>query len=271
MIVEKTIKHSSGGLFMKLSGNTVLITGGSTGIGLSLAESFLAAGNEVLICGRREDRLLDVQKKHPDIHIKVCDVSNENDRRSLVEWATENFNNLNMVINNAGIQQSIDFTKGTEELIEGENEIEINLVAPIYLSAMFIPFLSGKKESAIINVSSGLAITPGAGAPIYCATKSGLHTFTKCLRQQLSGTSIKVFEVLPPNLPTELNPKGRAKEAAKSGNVPFCMSTEDYVASVMKGIENDEFEILNPYLDGLKNTVLAQLDQVFEQMNGKWN
>src|SRR5664280_268968 len=172
---------------MKMNGNTVLITGGSTGIGLSLAESFLKLENKVIICGRREERLIEAQKIHPNLYIKECDVSNEEGRKSLFKWITENFKDLNILINNAGIQRAIDFNEGIKGL-EGENEIKINFEGLVYLSALFIPFLESKEESAIINISSGLAITPLAVFPVYCATKAGVHTFTKCLRYQLSET-----------------------------------------------------------------------------------
>lgn len=131
---------------MKITGNTILITGGATGIGYALAEKFLEAGNEVIICGRRESRLLEAQRNHPNLHIKLCDVADKNDRIELFTWITKNFGNLNIVINNAGIQRDVDFTKGIEALTEGENEITINLEAPIFLSALFIPFLSTKRK-----------------------------------------------------------------------------------------------------------------------------
>ena len=101
---------------MKIKGNTVLITGGATGIGLALAESFLKLGNEVIICGRREERLLEAQKTHPNLYIIECDVSNADGRTSLFKWVTENFTNLNILINNAGIQRAIDFTEGRKTL-----------------------------------------------------------------------------------------------------------------------------------------------------------
>ena len=111
---------------MEISGNTVLITGGATGIGYAMAESFLQAGNEVVICGRREGRLLEAQQKHPELHIRVCDVAEEVDRKAMVDWITTNFSNLNILVNNAGVQRDIDFTKGIDEFLAGENEIKIN-------------------------------------------------------------------------------------------------------------------------------------------------
>jgi uncharacterized oxidoreductase len=249
-----------------MSGNTVLITGGATGIGYALAESFLGIGNKVIICGRREARLREAQEKHPGLHIRVCDVSDEGDRRSLVAWATENFSSLNIVVNNAGIQRAIDFTGGIADYLDGESEIEIDLEAPISLSALFIPHLAGKKESAIVNVSSGLAITPAAVMPVYCAVKAGLHIFTKCLRFQLAKTAIKVFEVLPPAVDTELNSEYRQKRGREFG-----VKAGEYAAFVMKGLENDELEISNPAIEKLRSTAtMSDLDQLFMSMNSRW-
>ena len=216
---------------MKVEGNTILITGGATGIGLALAESFLKLGNQVIICGRRKERLIEVQKMHPDLHIVECDVSDENGRNSLFKYVTENFNDINVLVNNAGIQRAIDLTDGIKGL-EGENEIKINLEAPIYLSALFIPFLNSKEESAIINISSGLAITPLAAVPVYCATKAGVHTFTKCLRLQLSDTNIKVFEVLPPIVISELNMEYRKK----IGTTNVGIKADKCAAAIIEGL-----------------------------------
>jgi len=255
---------------MNITGNTVLITGGATGIGLALAEAFLKAENEVIICGRRESRLLEVKAKHPEIHFKVCDVSNDDDRRALFTWVTENFKELNILINNAGIQQDIDLSKGDADLLSGEDEISINFQSPIYLSALFTPFLATKKESAIINISSGLAILPMALFPIYCATKAGLHTFTICLRRQLKSTGIKVFEVLPPAVESELNMQGRAKRAVMGITSMPMMKSDEFAAIVMNGVANDEFEILSPMQQNLKSATRADLDKIFEQMNSRF-
>jgi uncharacterized oxidoreductase len=133
------------------------------------------------------------KKKHSDFHIKVCDVADEANRKALVKWATTNFKNLNILVNNAGIQRDIDFTKGIDEFLAGVSEIKINLEAPILLSGLFIPYLTGKKEAAIINVSSGLGFVPMARMPVYSATKAGLHAFSLALRHQLKNQGIKVF------------------------------------------------------------------------------
>ncbi len=251
---------------MEISGNTVLVTGGATGIGYAFAESFLTAGSEVIICGRREGRLLEAQKKHPGLHIRACDVADEADRRTLVEWVTTKFSDLNVLVNNAGIQRDVDFTKGAGEFLAGENEIKINLEAPIILSGMLIPYLAGKKGAAIINVSSGLGFVPAARMPVYSATKAALHAFSMALRHQLSKIGIKVFEVVPPGVDTELNPEGRAKR----GNYKAGLTPEEFVAAVMLGLKNDVFEIGYGMTEGSIKASRAELDESFRRMNSRW-
>ena len=251
---------------MKLSGNTVLITGGATGIGYAMAESFLKAGSEVIICGRREDRLIEAQKKHPEFHPKVCDVADEADRIKLLEWTTANFGAVNILVNNAGVQRDIDFTKGIAEYCAGENEIRINLESLIILAGLFVPSLTGKDNAAIVNVSSGLGFIPAARMPVYSATKAGVHAFSMALRQQLLKTGIKVFEVVPPAVDTELNQGGRATR----GNYKADLTPEVFVAAVMKGLENDTFEIGYGMTAGLLKASREDLDRSFQQMNSRW-
>jgi len=252
---------------MVITGNTVLITGGATGIGYALAESFLEAGNKVIICGRREEKLLSAQKRHPEFKIRVCDVSDENGRESLLAWIVSNCKDMNVLINNAGIQRDIDFTKGVEDLKKGGDEIKINLEAPIYLSALFTPFLANRQGAAIINVSSGLAFLPMARMPVYCATKAALHTFCLSLRHQLSRVGIRVFEIIPPMiLDTELNLEGRANRGRRGMNMKTPTS-EEFAAAVMKGLANDESEIGYGMGDEFKTASRADLERRFEQMN----
>jgi uncharacterized oxidoreductase len=250
---------------MELSGNTVLITGGSMGIGYAMAEFFLKKGNEVIICGRRKERLLQAQEKHPELKIKVCDVAKDRDRKSLFDWTTANFSNLNILVNNAGVQRYIDFTKGIDDFLAGEDEIEINLESPIILSGMFIPHLTGKEGAAIINISSGLGFVPAARTPVYSATKAGLHAFSMALRYQLKDQGIKVFEVVPPAVDTELNPKGRA-----ASNYRPDLKPDEFVSGIMKGLENDIFEIGYGWSEGLTKASRAELDKRFHQMNSNW-
>lgn len=229
---------------MEISGNTVLITGGATGIGLAMAGEFVKSGSEVIICGRTEETLEQAKHKLPSLHIKKCDVAKETERDALYEWAVTNFNDLNILVNNAGIQRMIDFTKGTADLIrhratDGEDEIEVNLRAPIYMTALFSPHLLKKKKAAIINVSSGLAFYPMAQMPVYCATKAVVHSFCLTLRQQLEDTSVKVFEMIPPMVDTDLD-KGARKAR---GQTYFGLTTKEFIIPAMKSFENDEYEI----------------------------
>lgn len=251
---------------MNISGNTILITGGATGIGYAMAESFLDAGNEVIICGRREERLLKAQEKHPELQFKVCNVGDEKDRRTLLEWVSAHYGKLNILVNNAGVQRDISFTKGISEFLSGENEIRINLEAQIILSGMFIPHLTGKKEAAIINVSSGLGFIPAARMPVYSASKAGIHAFSMALRHQLLQSGIKVFELIPPAVETELNPEGRARR----GNFKVDLMPDEFVAAVMKGLKDDMFEIGYGTTAGLIKASREELDRSFQRMNSRW-
>ncbi len=251
---------------MELSGNTVLITGGSMGIGFAFAEYFLEAKNEVIICGRRENRLLEAKQKHPELHTRVCDVANEADSSALVEWVTATFGNLNILVNNAGIQRDVDFTKGIAEYMAGENEIRINLEAPVILSGLLIPHLTGKRGAAIVNITSGLGFVPSSRMPVYSATKAGLHAFSMALRRQLRNPGIKVFEVVPPAVDTELNPEGRARR----GNFRADLKPMEFVESVMRDMKNDVYEISYGMSDGWVKGSRADLDRSFEQMNSRW-
>lgn len=193
---------------MKLAGNTILITGGATGIGFALAERFLRAGSEVIICGRREDKLQEAKAKYPALHTHVCDVADEGERAALFEWATKEFPKLNVLVNNAGIQRRVRFLEDQEPWAVRRQEIAINVEAPIHLSALFIPHLQQQEAAAILNVSSGLAFTPGTFALVYSATKAALHSFTMTLRHELANTSIQVIEIVPPAVDTDLGGVG---------------------------------------------------------------
>ena len=241
--------------------NTVLITGGATGIGFALAESFVKLGNKVIVCGRRMDKLEDAKRRLPSLIVRQCDVSKESDRRALYEWVEKEFNDLNVLVNNAGIQRRIDFTKGTEDLLRQEDEIDINFKAQVYVAARFVPLLSRQKEAAIVNVSSGLGFVPLTVFPIYSATKAAIHSFTMSLRCQLRRTSVKVFEVIPPTVhDTEL--KGKPIEKAE-----WSVPSSEVAEAVVKGLEGDVLEIaVGPSKRWLSSSK-SELDQAFGNMN----
>lgn len=248
---------------MNLSGNIVLITGGSSGIGYALAEAFLAANSQVIICARNAERLLDARARHPSLHTWVCDVSDEESRRNMLDWVTDRFPGLNILVNNAGIQRDIDFTHGIDDFQSGENEIRTNLEAAIVLCGLSIPLLARNKQATIVNVSSGLGFVPSARMPVYSASKAGLHAYSMAIRKQLSSIGIKVFEIVPPAVDTELNPLGRAKR----GHFKAGLSAATFVGSIMKQLEDDTFEIGYGMTEGFIHASRAELDQRFESMN----
>jgi uncharacterized oxidoreductase len=250
---------------MHTSGNTILITGGATGIGFTLADALLRKGNEVLICGRREDKLAEAKKKLPKLHTIRCDVANAEDRKRLLDWVVTNFGSLNILVNNAGIQREIDFKKGTVDLMSGENEIEINLQAPVHLSALFIPHLMKQKESAIVNISSGLAFVPIAIMPVYCATKAAIHSFSLSLRHQLKDTSIKVFEIIPPTTDTELDKGARDKR----GQADKGVKPEVVAASAIEAMEKDNFEVAIGQAQFLMDSSRKDPERIFQMINSR--
>ena len=249
-------------LNMRIDGNTVLITGGSSGIGLALAERFVKLGNVVIICGRREERLKEAKEKVPGLNTFRCDLSKDNERKELARFIEKDFPEINMLVNNAGIQLKVDMKKGIGELSDND-EIEINLKAGIFLTAELMPLLSGKKDAAIMNVTSGLGIVPRAMYPVYCATKAGMRSFTRSLRFQLKDTGIKVFEIIPPLVhDTELH-YGKLLERSENS-----VSTSELADAVIEGLKEDRYEIAaGPAKNWLSMSKNQQLDGMFENMN----
>jgi len=248
---------------MKTNGNTILITGGATGIGFALAEAFAKAGNKVLICGRRRAKLEEAREKLARIQVRQCDLSQKEDRESFCNWVKDNYKDLNILVNNAGIQRAIDIRKGTAELLRGEDEVQVNLFAPIHLSAYFAPLLLEKKEAAIINVSSGLGFVPIAAMPVYCATKAGIHMFSVSLRHQLKGTSVKVFEIVPPAVDTELG-KGTTGDSEQEyrGIAP-----SEVAVATMKSLKNNEYEIVVGEAKSLVEGSKKAFEKTFQELN----
>lgn len=224
---------------MKLSGNTILITGGATGIGLDLAKQFIAAGNKVIICGRRKEKLAGAKAVLPSLITIQADIGDMEERRRLFQTCISDHPGLNILVNNAGIQREIDFRKGEADYLNGDSEIAINLEGTLHLTSLFVPHLMKQKESAVVNVSSGLGLVPLVIVPVYSATKAALHSFSISLRKQLAGTSVKVFEVLPPIVDTDLDRGARDRRGQKDKGIPV-----DVIASeTIKGLAADKPEI----------------------------
>jgi uncharacterized oxidoreductase len=224
---------------MKLSNDTILITGGTSGIGFELAKQLTARGNKVIVTGRDRLKLEKAKKLIPELEVIQSDVTDVKDIESLVSRIEREFPQMNILVNNAGTMRKIDLHRGQDSLNEVTCEIETNLNGPIRMAKAFLPHLKSKSFAAIVNVSSGLAFVPLPTSPVYCATKAGLHSFTLSLRQQLKLTRIAVFELAPPATQTELLAQFESEDLKGIG----IMSVEDMVAAAIKGIERDHFEI----------------------------
>ena len=219
---------------MDLKENTILITGGSNGIGLALAERFLRQGNTVIICGRQDEKLREAKERLPELHIRRCDVAEASQRIALYDWTIKEFPGLNILVNNAGIQQRIDLKDEQLTWDDYKLEIAINLEAPIHLSKLFIPHLSRRQKAVIINVSSGLAFMPPVWVPLYGTTKAGLHSFTFAMRAQLADAGIEVIEIIPPAINTDLGGAGKHT---------FGAPVDEFTDEVFKGLASGEPEI----------------------------
>ncbi len=244
---------------MKTTGNTILITGGTSGIGRGFAEEFFQRNNTVIVCGRREERLQEIQQQFPGIITTMCDVSIVEEREALFQWAVETFPELNILINNAGIQLPCDMTREVD-IDKVTQEIEINLTAPIHLASLFAEQFAGRDEAAVINISSGLAFVPIAFMPVYCATKAALHSITMSLRHQLKDTSVKVFEIIPPSVDTELGHQRRADKSQSHGGMP----AREFIDEAMDAIEQNEFEIAVGQAVNLRE----KGEDLFKRLNG---
>lgn len=240
---------------MDLKNNTILITGGTSGIGMALAIRFLKAGSEVIICGRDPKKLQVMKEKYPSLHTRVSDTGKESDRIDLWNWASNEFPKLNVLINNAGIQRKIDLKK-SEAWSETDSEIAINIGGPIHLSMLAVPHLSKQKHPVIINVSSGLAFVSLAHVPVYCATKAAIHSFTMALRHQLKETPIKVIEIIPPAVRTNLG-----------GSHDFGEPLDEFSDSVMEQLTQDRPEVTYTFSAKTSQASRAELDEIFKQLN----
>lgn len=209
---------------MQLNGNTILITGGASGIGRALAEAFHAEGNEVIIAGRRKELLDQTVASNPGMKGVVLDITSGDSIAAFAKQLTSDFPALNVVIHNAGIMRSEVLQDGA--LTDAEATVATNLLGPIRLTAALLSHLTAQPRAAIVTVSSGLAFLPLAVTPTYCATKAAIHSYTQSLRFQLKDTSVQVHEIVPPYVQTELMGPGQAAD-------PHAMPLKEFIAETM--------------------------------------
>jgi uncharacterized oxidoreductase len=217
---------------MKLTGNTILITGGSSGIGLALVKSFYQLGNKIIIAARDVEKLNAVKEQFPEIECVGCDLTKQADIDGMVVFIEQHYSNLNMLFNNASIQYNYQFLTEPNIVNKVDYEVSANLTSTIKLSGLLLPILLKNENAAIVNVSSGLAISPKKSAPVYCGTKAAIHNFTKAFRYQMEGTTINVFEILPPIVETPMT-EGRGKNK---------ITPEQLAEEFMRDFKNNKLE-----------------------------
>ena len=239
---------------MNLSNNKILITGGASGIGLGLTERFIQDKNTVIICGRREDVLNEVAEKFPSVITKVCDLSVETERLALYEWVSENHPDLNVLVNNAGIQNWMN-VDDEDFYQKADAEVTTNILAPVHLTNLFLGLPS---LNAIINVTSGLSFVQLAKVPVYCATKAFFHSFTQSLRYQLKSKNIEVIEMIPPALNTDLGGKGLHDGQPE---------VSDFIQSVFEQMKAGKDELTFGFSEVMANADPETIKATFNRMN----
>jgi len=242
---------------MDITGRTVLVTGGASGIGLALAQRFLAAGSDVVICGRREDKLKEARAKHPAFHARVCDISRPEQRVELVAWAVREHPNLDVLVNNAGVQQRLTLTD-TQDWEAIHAEIATNFEAHVHLATLVVPHFRTKARASILNVTSGLAFVPLAATPVYCATKAAMRSFTLSLRHQLATIPIEVVEVIPPAVDTDLGGPG-----LHTWGAPL----DEFADAVFDQLRAGKREVTYGFSEEAIGASGEQRDAIFERMN----
>jgi uncharacterized oxidoreductase len=239
---------------MKLSGNKILITGGATGIGFALAERFIAEGNNVIVCGRRQSALDEAAEQLPSLVTKVCDLSDAGQREELFQWVVNEHPDLNVLINNAGIQQWMRI-EDEDFFARARAEIITNIEAPVHLTALF---QRSDSLTTVVNITSGLAFAPLAKTPVYSATKAFFHSFTLSLRHLLKTKNIEVIELIPPALNTDLGGKGIHDHAPP---------VSGFIDSVFEQLREGKTEIAYGMSEAASKASSEDLRNIFARMN----
>ena len=239
---------------MQLSNNKILITGGATGIGFGLARQFVHDGNTVIVCGRRKDVLAEAAVALPGLVTRTCDLAVAEEREDLYAWIAAEHCDLNVLVNNAGIQNWMN-PADENFYTRAESEIAVNLEAPIHLASLFLGLPS---LDTIINVTSGLSFVPLTKVPVYCATKAFLHSFTLSLRHLLHARGIDVIEIIPPALNTDLGGKGLHDHAP---------SVDDFIEAIFAQLREGKTELTFGFSETVSRAGQDVLQPIFARMN----
>ena len=215
---------------MNSTGNTILITGGGSGIGRGLAEAFHKLGNQVVIAGRRRAALDEVTAANPGMKGVTLDIGDPAGIRAFGGRMAADFPALNVVVHNAGIMRPEKLQQQPGDLADAEATVATNLLGPIRLTAALLPLLRRQPRSTLMTVSSGLAFVPMAMTPTYSATKAAIHSYTQSLRYQLKGTTTEVVELIPPYVQTHLMGAHQAAD-------PRAMPLAEFLSEVMQIIQ----------------------------------
>ena len=248
---------------MNSTGNTILITGGGSGIGRGLAEAFHQAGNHVILAGRRQSVLEDTAGANPGMRFLTLNVEDPTDIHRFAAEVKNQFPTLNVLINNAGIMQAEDLKTGLDHLAVAEQTVAINLLGTLRTTAVLMPLLLAQPQATIMTVSSGLAFLPIFPNPSYCATKAAIHSWTQSLRYQLRDTSVEVLEIVPPYVQTELTGPFQAAD-------PNAMPLADYIAETIALLKNPPptGEIL---VERVKSRRFAEQNGTYDKFYQEWN
>ncbi|MEV0270837.1 SDR family NAD(P)-dependent oxidoreductase [Hamadaea sp. NPDC050747] len=243
---------------MILNDRTILLTGGSNGIGRALAVRFAELGNTVIACGRDEARLAEVSALSPRIHSRQCDLADAAQRVELAEWVVKEHPDLDVVFNNAAVQYRFDVTQPID-LVKAQQQLEINLLAPLHLASLLVDHLATRPKPAIVNTTSALAFTPLVEIGVYSATKAALHSLSISMRYQLRDRGIDVIEVMPPKVDTTIGAELRDDPDSTQGGMPV----PELVRQAVAGLTSDEQEILI----GLAVQAKADPEAIFHRLN----
>ncbi len=248
---------------MNPTGNTVLITGGGTGIGRGLAEAFQRDGNQVILAGRRKSVLEEAATANPGMRFLTVDVESLEDVQRFGAEVNAEFPSLNVLINNAGIMKSEDLKNGLADLQIAEQTVAINLLGTFRVTAALMPLLLTQSEATIMTVTSGLAFVPIHTNPSYCATKAAIHSWTQSLRYQLRDTGVEVLEIAPPYVRTELTGRFQAED-------PNAMPLADYIRETVELLKDppQSGEIL---VERVQSRRFAERDGKYDQFFAEWN